>query len=549
MCDIMKLNELVQRKCELFKGGTKNDEQMKNIATISKIATEFHTESNNLTNGVKEQIKLLKQNKDITIIEIAHQPNFMPYCGVWKKAVFADFLAKMLNKEGIPAVVLFGFVDTDTTMNPYLSRNKIPYGNKEGYKNIGFRIKGENEWWRLWCKQPLPSREKIEKQIDLIITTYTDHGLLRDDEDLKLLEKLFQECYLNNHTFSIANALFFSAVCNRIFDLNVVFFNYYDAIQNNVFNNEINYLFKQRKKYIDINNKFIEFNNINTEKMSEDHVPFWYHCTCGGKVRLKMNELDDILFGTCPSCKNYFEKPIGINYDLNDIYKSISFEAISRELIVPNALGTDVYIEGSGGSLSFRQIYNLIADEFNFKKPLSLRWKSKDTYISLLLHKAIYKFEHKNPIISIERDLSNLTDEIKVLSGKIEELNLRCDKLRMILKKYEPGTKEFNFTLHSLKNVNTQLKNHQTNYARSSSTISTIRGITNAYAITPSILDEILSVGFDEVLKCWLSDLSNNDFDTQHTINLPVKMTAGANYELNSIYLELLKNLNIKWGE
>lgn len=545
----MKLDELVQKNCELFKGSTKNDEQKRNINTISKIATDFHIESNNLTNGVKEQIKLLRQNKDIVIIEVAHQSNFMPYYGVWKKAVFADFLAKMLNKKGIPAVALFGFVDNDTTMSSYLSSNKIPYGNKEGYKKIGFKIKGENEWWRQWCKQPLPSREKIEKQINFMMTTYTDNGLLRDDGDLKLLEKLFRECYLNNHSFSKANALFFSAVCNRIFDLNVVFFNYSDAIQNNVFNNEINHLFKQRKKYIDINNKFIELNDLNIDKMSEEHVPFWYHCACGGKVRLKINELYNILYGNCPFCKHHFEKPIGINYDLNDIYKSISFEAISRELVVPNALGTDVYIEGSGGSLSFRQIYHLMADEFNFKKPLSLRWKSKDAYISLLLHQDICNFVQKYPVISIERDMSNLNDKIKVLFGKIDELNLQCNHLGTILKECNPKSKEFDSTLILLKNVNIQLKNHKREFSKLSSIVSKINGIKTAYAITPSILDEILSVGFDEVLKCWLSDIKKNDFDIQHTINLPVKNTVEDDYELNRMYLEILQKLNLKEGE
>jgi hypothetical protein len=223
----MKLSELAAKVSEV--SHEKTERQKTNLNGIGEIATEFHRKSGSLTKNVERKINLLKDSPNCVIVEVAHQPNFLPYYGVWKKAVFAHCLANILDEKGIPAVALFGFVDQDTTMSPFLSRNKIPYYSKEGYRNIGFKIKGENEWWRMWCVQALPPTDQIERQINFMITTYINHGLDKDDEDLIRLEKLLRECYLNGCTFAEANAKFFSEICNNVFNVDVVFFKYSKA--------------------------------------------------------------------------------------------------------------------------------------------------------------------------------------------------------------------------------------------------------------------------------------------------------------------------------
>lgn len=528
----------------LSKKNRKTEKQIQNLNEIGELAKKFHTNCGTLSNSVREKINLLLNGEDYIVIEVAHQPNFMPYYGVWKKAVFAHFLANSLDKRGHNAVALFGFVDQDTTMSPFLSRNKIPYNSKKNYKNIGFKIKGENEWWRLWCKQPLPPVKDVEKQIDFLITTYTNHGLLRDDDDLVQLENLLRECYISNCTFSEANAKFVSKICNQIYDLNVVFFIYSEVQESNIFTTEFEYLLSKRMEYVDIYNKTIEQKGIELEKVPEDHVPFWYHCECGGKVRLKVNgnEGNMMLKGMCPICKRDFEIEVGDDFDLSTIYKSISFEAVSRELIVPDALGTDVYVEGLGGSLSFRQISNVIAEKLKFNNPLTVKWNSHDKYISVLLHKSIYDFIQKYSINALQYRLQSIDVNDRVMCARIAELDIHQEALKKELKKHKPQSNEFLAILDQLKDVNIEKKKLNAEMVKFSSMSSDITKLSKACNITPSIVDEALSVGFDNILKYWLLNFKENDFDIEHIIQLPVKTIEGINYKSITDFINFIED-------
>ena len=542
----MKLSELAAKVSEV--SHEKTERQKTNLNGIGEIATEFHRKSGSLTKNVKRKINLLKDSSNCVIVEVAHQPNFLPYYGVWKKAVFAHCLAKILDEKGIPAVALFGFVDQDTTMSPFLSRNKIPYYSKEGYRNIGFKIKGENEWWRMWCIQSLPPTDQIEKQIDFIITTYPNHGLDKDDEDLIRLEKLLRECYLNGCTFAEANAKFFSEICNNVFNVDVVFFKYSKAQECGIFTSGFEYLLSKRKNYVDSYNETIEQRGLEIAKIPETHVPFWYHCACGGKVRLTVdNSIKDIMLdGTCPICKNNFRIEVGNDFNLNGIYKSISFEAVSRELIVPDALGTDVYIEGGGGSLSFRQVSNVIADELSFNKPLAVRWTSRDSYVSVLLHKPIFDFTRKYDIDSLERELHAMNTNNSKLSEELVGLQAQEIALKNELERHKPESNEFLGLVEQVKNINKERKKINAEMAKFTSMSSEIQGLSTSCALIPSIVDEINSVGFDGVLKCWLSDIRNNDIDTEHVLQLPVKNIGGITYKTIMNFIDFIDEYRTK---
>lgn len=519
----MQYNKLI---VEIKRRERKTEKQIQNLKKIGEAAKEFHKNCDTLTNSVRDKIDLLRCGEDYAIIEVAHQPNFMPYYGVWKKAVFAYYLRKMLDEKGVHAIALFGFVDQDTTMNSFLFRNKIPYYSKEGYKNIGFKIKGKNEWWRMWCKQPLPPREAVKKQIDCLIKTYTSHGLLRDDVDLVLLEKLLRECYICDCSFSEANAMFFSKVCNQVYNLDVLFFTYSKAQESNIFTNGLEYLLPKRKDYIDIYNKTIEQKGLKIEKVSKDHVPFWYHCECGGKVRLKVineKERGILLEGVCPICGGNFKIETERNFDLDKIYKSISFKAVSRELIVPNTLGSDIYIEGSGGSLAFRQVSNIIAEKLGFNMPLAVRWRSHDKYISLLLHKAISNFTRRHPISSLKYELREIETSYHQLYERIAGLYMEQNALKSELKKYKPQSNDFFTILEKLKEVNKERKKNNAEMTRYLTILSNFQGLSNACTLIPSIADGVLSVGFSNILKCWLLDLKEKEFDAEHIIQLPMK--------------------------
>lgn len=543
----MKSTELLSELSEF--NYNKTEKQKQNLSLIGEIAEEFHKKSGTYTDGVKKQIDLLKSGGDIMIIEAAHQPNFLPYYGVWKKAVFANTLANALNNLKIPAIALFGMSDLDHSTNPFLFQNKIPFAprkdykiHNKGYKKVGFKIKDDK--WKLWCLQPIPSEDDINKQVEEITSIYTLSGLFSKDNDLTLFEDLMQDSFFSSPTFSIANAKLFSKICNNIWKTNLLIFPYSEVQKKGVFIEEFKWLFKRRKEYIDIYNKVIRDRDLELHELSQNHVPFWYHCECGSKMRIEVVESDKSmdLLGICRSCKKKHQVSLT---DLNSVFSRLSNrmnpEAVTRNLIYSIGMGVNVYVSGLGGGLEYGQISDTLYETWNITKPINIAWKSKDNYLSVVVSRAISDFKKDYPNATTQQDffheLRNKKKNMQVLYEKVLNHKKQVIALRNELKNHKPDDKKFSEILEQLKLKEREQKMYMGELLVEESFVIRAENISNAMSVVPSIIDEFLSVGFNNLINAWVYDLKKNDYDVVHSLTLQSKFE-------NSEITKFVKYLN-----
>lgn len=488
----------------------KSEKQYANLKKIGEIAIDFHKKNGTYTEGVKSQIDLLKEENIQILIEVAHQPNFLPYSGVWKKAVFADFIANKLNEKNTPSVAVFGLVDEDQSSKQYLYQNRIPFYSKNGYKNIGFSVNNKH---LLWNKQPLPGKEQIIEHFDEIFSLYASSGLDLNNPDSSVFKEILYDSYINSQTFSEANSKFLTKFCNNIWNLNILFFQYSEIQNEGILEDEFEKVLAKRNEYIKIYNDVINTNKLKISNVPENYIPFWYHCECGGKIRLSiLNGQNSELTGCCPICKKKYD--VNISQGLNKIIKSMSPDAVARDVIFTMGLGTNVYLLGHGGSSVYSKISDKILDLFYEKKARLISWKSKDVYISSLLVKNASSFLKTSKITNDDR-----TKDEESVNRNILNLTQRIVSIKESLKKSTKDNENFLVLSNEIKLLNEDRNRYMKEKQQIESYFIKKSNLYNALICTPSILDEILSIGQETIIKTWLNDLSTEDYDNQHLIN------------------------------
>lgn len=497
----------------------KSEKQYANLKKTGTIAVDFHKKNDTYTEGVKSQIDLLKEGNIKVLIEVAHQPNFLPYAGVWKKAVFADFIAKKLNENNIQTVAIFGLVDEDQSSNQYLYQNRIPFYSKNGYKNIGFSVNNKH---LLWNKQLLPEKEKIIENFDQIFSLYTSSGLDKNNTDLSIFKEILYDSYVNSQTFSEANSKFLTKFCNNVWDLNILFFQYSEIKKQGILKDKFEQLLKKRIQYIKVYNDFINANKLEISNVHENYVPFWYHCECGGKIRLSIpdGQQNSEITTCCPVCNK--NRDIDIFQDLNKLFKSMSPDAVARDVIFTMGLGTDVYILGHGGSSIYSKISEKLLDLFQEKKARLISWNSKDVYISSLLVK------NASNILKIsKRTNEDPTKDEELVNQHILNLTQKIFSVKERLNKSIKDSEGFLILSNEIKSLYEERNKYMKEKQHIESYFKKKSNLYNALICTPSILDEILSIGQHTIIKAWLKDLSTEDYDNQHLINFS---TTGLDY-------------------
>lgn len=492
----------------------KSEKQYANLKKIGEIAGNFHEKNGTYTEGVKSQIDLLKEGKIQVLIEVAHQPNFLPYSGVWKKAVFADFIAKKLNENNTPSVAVFGLVDEDQSSKQYLYQNRIPFYSKNGYKNIGFSVKNKH---LLWNKQPLPGKEKIIEHFDEIFSLYASSGLDLNNPDSSMFKEILYDSYINSQTFSEANSKFLTKFCNNVWNLNILFFQYSEIQNEGILEDEFEKVLAKRNEYIKIYNDVINTNKLKISNVPENHIPFWYHCECSGKIRLSIpkGQQNSEITICCPVCNKNHD--INIFQGLNKIIKSMSPDAVARDVIFTMGLGTDVYLLGHGGSSVYSKISDKLLDLFHEKKARLISWKSKDVYISSLLVKNASIF-----LKISKRTNEDPTKDEEIVNRNILNLTQRIVSIKEGLKKTTKDSEDFLILSNEIKSLNEDRNRYMKEKQHIESYFIKKNNLYNALICTSSILDEILSIGQENIIKTWLNDLSIEDYDNQHLITFSV---------------------------
>ncbi len=466
-------------------------EYRRNLNSLLEVSEKFHSDA-------RISYEKSKVRENTLVIESGHQPLFLPYPGIWKKAFLAEFFEKKLKSMGRDAIAFFGFLDYDTSSSKLLYQNRIPKMNKHGYLNIGLRRPESSEIWKRFNELDKPSEEKWEKAVNEILRNYIGN---MDVEEIA--EELWISYDLSDN-FADLNAIAFARIC-KLMGVTVYFFRSSDVQKEKVFVNVWKKIVDDLDKFNLLQNSAAENLNFPDLQTDEKLAPFWYHCECGGKVSIERR--DGKFVGDCRLC--------GYKVEIVDSlreFEKLSPRAIMRNVLFFEGMKTSVFITGSGGSLKYGLVSNSISKGFGFNVPKTVFWESVDVYLGK---------EHKAAMNAIVKEFG-LSDnwEKHAILGKVES------RRRLIAAKINGS---------SDRRVRKKYLSH---YKRTSNIISAASSL---FSLKPSIVDVAANVGIGKIIPAWESSISQDGRITKSEI--------GEFYRLDSEVLydspEVLKVYNV----
>ena len=456
----VKLNDLISTISSRL-----NDKHIENLKKIVEISKRFH-----------KMAKIPVRNVDISeesvVLESGHQPNFFPYSGVWRKVFLLDYISERLTEIGREVVPVFGLFDFNLCTARLLFQNRVPAVNKDGFVTIGLRKPSGLNIWRRFNSIEKPTEEDWEKVVNRIKDIYRNASR----EILEVIIEEMWKSYELGKTLSDVNAILFSRLCS-LFGFDVLFFRYSDVQRCGLFVEEWRRIVSRLKEFNRIYNEIVMRRGLENDLglVEENMAPFWYHCECGAKVQMYH---DGEFFGICPICK----REHGIA-SFEDEFKDISPRAVPRNLIFSEGMGTSLFISGAGGGLKYGMVADEIAGRFGFNRPITLVWVGRDYYLGLahrqMLKEMMRLFDMKfDDLLDRNVALSKVRDKRKSLARMV---NSSDDRLRQ---------RYIGQYIYS----ETQLK---------------IAG--SMFSITPSILDILMTFGFERVANAWKDALNGID--------------------------------------
>lgn len=427
--------------------------QCENIKNVIAISKKFADESGI---SIKDPGEI---TPDSIIIESGHQPNFLPYPGIFKKMYLLCQMQSLLQKNGKRAIPFFGFADQNICTAQLLFENQLPAYNKQGKEKIGFKI-SKNDKWKRFNTLKKPDEKSFQNAIETIIHFYSENMKKvkqpnsHIDDNLQDVCQILWKSYDKARTFSEMNEFIISLIATELFELEVYFFRYSDVQKNFIFCTEWENVIRKKESYSHVYNSTIRNFALPIPKITDSYLPFWYHCRCGGLADPQIYEGNKWLI-RCPICRE--EQIIeagGHVRQIKEQFSQISPKAVFRNLVFSEGLGTSFFISGSGGGLQYGIISNEMADHFNLNKPTSIAWKSRDYYLGISHIHAIREFNkffdstyndvldgETNELISrsrekLEKKMSDVTNpttqkkELKKIKGKLANIPIQVELIR-----------------------------------------------------------------------------------------------------------------------
>lgn len=432
-------------------------------------------------NDAKIDFSYPSLDKKIVVLESGHQPNFLPHAGFIKKLFLLNHFRKRCESKGKKGIALFGFADYNQCTSKLLTQNKLPSLNKLGFEKIGFKIKGNDVWKRFdHIEKPTPVEWKKELgKITSHYEKYSKSPIIGKNLDY-IIDNL-DESYNDARNFPDINAFFLAKISKDIFGLNIIFFRYCDIQRRNIFLDEWKKIISNINDFNKSYNRTITTFGLDIPLCTCDSLPFWYHCQCGAKVNLYLNE--GIAKGKCMLCS----KDHNFSMEkLEDEFKNLSPNAVARNIIFSQGMNTRIFLSGSGGGLVYGKISDEISNDLGFHKPLTVSWRSKDYYLGPVHLAALYHLEKACCFKNGPFNRENISEMIK--EGK-------KFLLEQVSKAQEKGDKE-------------QIKKYEGQYTNLISSIEIFRSV---YKVTPCFIDILVSQGFEQVKELWSNTLIDID--------------------------------------
>ncbi|PIT85163.1 hypothetical protein COU36_04855 [Candidatus Micrarchaeota archaeon CG10_big_fil_rev_8_21_14_0_10_59_7] len=260
------------------------------------------------------------------VVEVAHQPLFMPFPGFFGKAAMGCWLAE---KRG--GTCVFGFVDDDFALFPGMWSTRLPARNKAGYRRVGADVKAER---RAFFALPKPSRDEVGK---LAEETGAGDALLQSWEAADSLSGM--------------NAVFAAKACGML-GIAPLFFEY-SKLPRDAMEKQARFFAERQAEFVSAFNASVRKRKIAGMKpMAADELPLWAVGKDGTKKALHVGE----------TAAHY------------------SFKAVGRNIAFADFLGSECYVSGKGAMSEYGAVGHDVSLALGCAEPETFVWLNTDEY-------------------------------------------------------------------------------------------------------------------------------------------------------------------------
>jgi hypothetical protein len=526
------LGELLRESSSFYE---KNKEKMsfedvrKKRARLSEFGEVFHKECGTLTSSVQKKIEVLR-NGGVLVLMAAHQPNLFAYSGVYRKATLTFVLAQKLEDLlKVPVVSFFGIADQDFTDDRWVRSCQLPAVQRSGgtfsldmklpekcmLNKVASPSQDVLKKWKVeiekWLRESAGSIERLCKTLKLQGRCRVPVEELR--ANLEHTWSIVEDCGKRSRRYSDFNAFTMSKIVNEVWGYDTVFARFSECEQ--TFVGEFNFLLLHAGDYSRL---LLEMKNASRQAVdggvSDQEpwlAPFWYHCTCGSKAKLFMNEQDGHLFGTgtCSACGEQYKLEFGAKNSpsVSGIASRISARAIAVPLVFFRGLMPSCYVGGVGG-VGYLMEAEHVAKGLEIAFPPIAVWRPRDRYLGVGQVEASVEskricnalnvpdlFEAKALLESRLRDIRGRLRELDESKSKIvEELRLR------------PNDEELRKKAEDVSMARTELIK-SSGLSVISHELKVVENVSTVFTLIPSVIDYAVNVGLEGTSDQWIEHL------------------------------------------
>jgi hypothetical protein len=463
----------------------------------------------------------------------AHQPNFFAYSGVLRKATLNFVLAKKLEAAlKIPVVSFFGIADQDFTDDRWVRSCELPAVQRSGGR-LSIEVKLPEKlmlnkvpkpscdmlstWKSIvekWLNDAIMSIDRLSKQLG-VNKLCSVSCVTKLNENFGSFWKITEDCWERSKTYSDFNSFLMSRIVSDAWGYDTVFARFSECQQ--AFAEDFSFLLS----------RFNDYSRLLEEAMTMPHAaginggvssqepflaPFWYHCHCGSKVKLFLEEKEGSLIGKgdCMRCGEHYLLNLGDkdNPETISIASQISARAIPMGLVFFEGLKPSCYVGGVGG-LAYLNEAEHVAKGLGIPFPPIVVWRPCDKYLGvgqaealLQLRTICRKFNAQDA--STAKNL--LEARISQIQNQLGELEMLKNETAQELKKH-PNDERLS---RKMKEVSVK-RTDVVKFSQLSVVSHELRTLDNASKIPylmSTVIDYAVNVGLKETSTQWVRYLN-----------------------------------------
>lgn len=498
----------------------------KNRSELSAFVEAFHKDCGTLTSAVEKRIEDLKNGVGLVLMT-AHQPNFLAYSGVFRKATLSFVLARKLEEIlGVPVVNLFGIADQDFTDDRWVKSAHLPDVERKGgvlelhfslpekliLKNVARPSRQTLSKWQNeienWFTSKLSSIERSCKSFGIEFNR-------KDNEVTRNFEAFWgivENAYTRAKTFSDFNAFVISNIVNRAWGYDTLFYRFSESQQ--IFGREFCFLlshFNEYSRYVKEATISLGTPEGGVYLLEYNTLPFWYHCDCGSKARLMAEWQEGILVGRgeCLLCGKEYQIPIGSKEEpkISGILSRISARSLAMPLVFFAGLDVSCYVGGVGGREYLHQAM-YVAKNMGMTFPPITVWRPIDVYFGVGQLQALMAFRK----LSGTFDLSQYSTVLAKLNDKLVSVQKEIDGFELQKRNFAKegaGKEEIIERIKAL-SVEQDQTRKQAGFSSLARNLGLLNNVMVVMGLHSSIADYALNVGLEATSKQWMTFLREN---------------------------------------